>query len=593
MITRPAAPSESASPGRVAVPGVTAPMPNSHSEVPARVGGVLPPGDSPSPSAADRPRRYHPVMKPRFRVSLPAGGVAVVAALLSLLPAPAPAQTVIPDQPIYVDSLLNSWQDWSWATVSLTATSPVHGTPGGSNRSISVLIQDNTWRALYLAHTAFDSTGYTAFDFWINGGPSGGQQLAVRGLRSGNPQPAVSLSPLVANSWTHVTIPLSSLGVANVADLSGFYVADRIGAAQPVFYVDDVTLIGGTIAPPSPVDVFVDRGADRHGVSPEIFGVCAGPGDTLAQSWPVVRWGGNSTTRYNWQIDTHNTAMDWFYMNIPDGDGVTNSVDAFIDDIRAHGGQPLITLSTIGWTPKLRRKDWGFSISKYGAQQSNECSASGNPPWCTADAGNGVLAAGGNVTGNDPLDTSFAITPSFETSWMAHIASRVGTAGAGGVKYFALDNEPALWSSTHRDVHPAKLGYTELWNRTVSYGSAARTQDPNAKLFGPVEWGWCSYFWSDADGCGNNAGPDYVSNGPLLEWYLRSAKSWQGANGKRLLDYLDIHYYPQNNGVSLSNDEKRGSPRCVSGASSRSTTRTTSTSPGSTTGCTCSRASGT
>ncbi len=492
--------------------------------------------------------------------------LAPILGTLLLAPA-ASAQTVIPDQAIYDNALQNGWENWSWSSVvNLSNATPFH------TAAPSISVTASAWGALSLHHTAFDTTGYTSLSFWINGG-AGGQILLVQAERSGVPQPAVQLSALAAGTWQHVNLSLASLGVSNVPDFDRFSIADRSGTSQPAFYVDDMTIIGGTIAPPSAVDVTVDRGADRHSVSPEIFGVCAGPGDPLSQAWPVVRWGGNSTTRYNWQLDTHNTAMDWFFMNIPDGNGINNSVDGFIDAVRTNGGQPLITLSTIGWTPKARQKDWGFSQALWGPQTDDECRATvgqlNHLDWCKADAGNGLFPGATpqdppiNVTGNAPTDTSIAITPSFETNWMAHIASRVGTAGAGGVKYFALDNEPALWSSTHRDVHPAKLGYTEMWNYTTAYGAAAKTQDPAAKLFGPVEWGWCSYFWSDADGCGNNAGADYVANGPLLEWYLRSAKSWETANGKRLIDYLDIHYYPQNRigssppyqYISLTNDE--------------------------------------
>src|SRR5213076_1745078 len=83
-------------------------------------------------------------------------------------------------------------------------------------------------------------------------------------------------------------------------------------------------------------------------------------------------------------------------------------------------------------------------------------------------------------------------------------------------------------------------------------------QDPAALTTGPVEWGWCSYFWSDRDGCGNNNGPDYLAYGPFLEWYLEQVYDEQASSGVRLVDYLDIHYYPQAPGVALSNDESAG-----------------------------------
>ncbi|MCP4661825.1 MAG: hypothetical protein GY856_41005 [bacterium] len=86
-------------------------------------------------------------------------------------------------------------------------------------------------------------------------------------------------------------------------------------------------------------------------------------------------------------------------------------------------------------------------------------------PWGDEpDAGNGLCdetvnttgyCVEGQIAGNDPADTSVAVDAGFVTGWMAHIASRVGTASEGGVRFYALDNEPMLWSSTHRDVHPA------------------------------------------------------------------------------------------------------------------------------------------
>ncbi len=115
-----------------------------------------------------------------------------------------------------------------------------------------------------------------------------------------------------------------------------------------------------------------------------------------------------------------------------------------------------------------------------------------NPPnWCTADSGNGLcngvanpnpaFCHNGVITGNNPADTSIAIGPTFVTQWMDHIASRVGDAGEGGVRLFALDNEVMLWNSTHRDVFPTPLTYDGLWSRTVALASAMKAADPQAQ----------------------------------------------------------------------------------------------------------------
>ncbi len=90
---------------------------------------------------------------------------------------------------------------------------------------------------------------------------------------------------------------------------------------------------------------------------------------------------------------------------------------------------------------------------------------------------------GSYVTGNDPADTSKPIGPDFVSRWMAHLAGRVGTAAAGGVRLWALDNEPFLWNSTHHDVHPAGVSYDELWAKTTSI--ARRDQGARPEREGP------------------------------------------------------------------------------------------------------------
>ena len=268
---------------------------------------------------------------------------------------------------------------------------------------------------------------------------------------------------------------------------------------------------------------------------------------------PVRRWGGNSTSRYNWQIDVHNTAGDYFYQNIPDGNGVGlpggSTANAFIDQDRRTATRTIMTMPLMGWVPKRRLAnhpyDCAFKVSKYGAQQSVD-------PFDT-DCGNGIRANGTPITGNDPTDTSVAVGPSFVAGWINHLTGRYGTAANGGVAYYNLDNEPALWNSTHRDVHPQGLTYDELRDRTFQYGAAIKAADPTAKTLGPAEWGWCSYFYSAADPGGCGPGPDRAAHGdlPTVVWYLQQMNAYEQANGVRILDYLDLHFYPQGSGVAL------------------------------------------
>ena len=469
---------------------------------------------------------------------------------------------------VYDDQLRNGFADWSWATHNLGQSSIIH------SGTAAVSFEPDGWTALFLHRDAgIDTAAYSAVDFWIHGGPAGGQSLrialTVGGSIVGND---AALAPFIvggtvpAGQWAKVHVPFASLGVSS-GTFDGFWIQDGTGGNQAATYVDDVQLLENTTPPPppTPVTVTVDPGADRHPISPLIYGVNFG---SQAQAerlhWPVRRWGGNATTRYSWQHDIANRAMDWFFYNIEEDNANPGALpngsaaDVFIDQTRAAGGEPLMTVPTIGWTPIDRVRRWGYSVSKYGAQQQTECTATGNPSWCQPDAGNGLHTNGTPITGNDPHDTSREIGPPFVTGWMAHIAARTGTAAQGGVRLFALDNEPALWNSTHRDVHPNPLTYDELWQRTRDYAAAMKAQDPNARILGPSDWGWCAYFFSAADGCA--AGPDAAAHGnlALYDWYLKQVKDYQTANGVRLIDDLDLHYYPQGTNIALSDDESAG-----------------------------------
>jgi hypothetical protein len=186
----------------------------------------------------------------------------------------------------------------------------------------------------------------------------------------------------------------------------------------------------------------------------------------------------------------------------------------------------------------------------YGSQQSVD-------PWDT-DCGDGMIDSTTPITGNNPLDTSVAITTTFVVSWVYHLVDRYGTAANGGVRFYNLDNEPMLWDGTHRDVHPRPTSYDEMRDRTLEYAAAIKAADSTAQTLGPVEWGWTGYFYSALDwapgGDWWNHPQDRLAHGnvPFVEWYLQQLRSYEQTHGQRILDYLDLHYYPQAPGVALS-----------------------------------------
>ncbi|MGC4111680.1 MAG: glycoside hydrolase family 44 protein [Nocardioides sp.] len=141
----------------------------------------------------------------------------------------------------------------------------------------------------------------------------------------------------------------------------------------------------------------------------------------------------------------------------------------------------------------------------------------------------------------------------FDARMVRHLVSTYGKAAHGGVRLYELDNEPDLWNSTHRDVHPDPLSESELWSKSHATARAVKSADPTSDVIGPSDWGWCAYFYSAKDDCGSsNADRDAHGGLPFGEWYLKQFAKAQRSGGTRLLDYFDEHFYPQESGVALS-----------------------------------------
>jgi hypothetical protein len=69
-----------------------------------------------------------------------------------------------------------------------------------------------------------------------------------------------------------------------------------------------------------------------------------------------------------------------------------------------------------------------------------------------------------------------------------------------------------------------------------------------------VLWGWCAYFFSALDDC-SSSGADFQAHGQVAftAWYLQQMRAYEQTHGVRLLDYLDLHVYPQANGLYSDN----------------------------------------
>jgi hypothetical protein len=456
------------------------------------------------------------------------------------------------DQLIYTDSLQNSWENYSWAAVNFSNPQPVH------SGAASVSINSGAYQAIYLHHSAFSTNNYLSLNFWIHGGATGGQRLQVQATSGGSAQTAVALQPLAANSWQQINISLASLGVGAGASMDGFWIQDTSGGTQPVFYLDDIKLVGGVPPPPPPngaVTIQVNAAANLRQINPQIYGVAyATAAQLLDLNAPLNRLGGNNTSRYNWQLNADNRGNDFYFESIPFANTPGEVGDSFIQNAKNGNAEPMLTVPIIDWIAKIgvnRTKLASFSIAKYGAQ-------TGNDAMYFPDAGNGIWTNNQFVTGNDPHDANVPNSTTFQQTWMQHLTGRWGTAGAGGLRYYILDNEHSIWFSTHRDVHPVGPTMNETFGKMRDYALMIKNNDSGAQVLGPEEWGWGGYLYSGYDQQyapdHNWTYPDRVAHGGMdyMPWLLQQFKADEQKRGRRLLDFFTLHYYPQ--GGEFGND---------------------------------------
>src|SRR5438094_9411274 len=119
------------------------------------------------------------------------------------------------------------------------------------------------------------------------------------------------------------------------------------------------------------VTINIDAAANRHPISPLIYGVAyASTAQLQDLNCAVNRQGGNNTSRYNWQLNADNRANDWYYESIGDSSSVAGERgDTFISQARAAAAEPMLTIPLLDWVAKLgpnRSKLASFSIAKYG-----------------------------------------------------------------------------------------------------------------------------------------------------------------------------------------------------------------------------------
>lgn len=268
--------------------------------------------------------------------------------------------------------------------------------------------------------------------------------------------------------------------------------------------------------------ISVDPSRVTHQISPLIYGVSAASLEYLFASGATVNnWGGNPSTRYNWELgNAWNAGRDWEYRNGNYGHQSGNVADTFIEETLSADAAIRLSVPTLGWVAN--------------STDNNDCSF----PLPNGQCGDGFGSTCDNpdvIT--DPTLANVQTDTDFVRRWLQYI---VATHGSESVKIVAMDNEPELWGYVHYDVHPDCTTYDEILDKYLTYARIVREEMPDAELAGPTTCCWF-YYWNSAAGR-----RDKWSHGnqDFLPWFLDQVREHDDEYGQRTLDILDIHYYP-------------------------------------------------
>jgi hypothetical protein len=244
----------------------------------------------------------------------------------------------------------------------------------------------------------------------------------------------------------------------------------------------------------------------------------------------VRQGGGNNSTKYNWRLKL-SSHPDW-YNNVYANDWNT-AAKSMLDKLPGVQGMwsfQLLGKAAANTTNNFN--DWAYNQAKWWEGCGQNLAGGGQINTSGTNSGQALVDGNTDLYLMDwPADSTVGILD----KWF-------GEKGLGYDKkrfrYWSMDNEPEIWEGTHDDVMPKQCTAEEFMQLYFKVAKAARAKYPDIKLTGPVpanEWQWYSYSG------GTKIGTKSVS---WLEFFIKRIADEEKASGIKLLDVLDIHFYP-------------------------------------------------
>ena len=281
----------------------------------------------------------------------------------------------------------------------------------------------------------------------------------------------------------------------------------------------------------------IDLSGPQTAISPLIYGLNDWARDATTEStgFTLERMGGNRTTSYNWENNFSNAGSDYLQhsdnllvsgQSIEDQSKPGWAVRTSVDHARSGNRPSLVTLQLAGY------------VAADGNGTVSEADTAPSDRWKT------VKITKGSALSLTP-DTSD--NEVYLDEQVNFLIQTYGTAAEGGILAYSMDNEPTLWSHTHPRIHPDQPSVAEIIDQNAECAAMVKNLDPSALVFGPALYGWNAYanFQNASDWPSYNGTYDW-----LISAYLDQMRQRSTTAGTRLLDALDIHYYPEASAVT-------------------------------------------
>lgn len=310
----------------------------------------------------------------------------------------------------------------------------------------------------------------------------------------------------------------------------------------------------GTVKPADPgaADVrFQIDATNTKAISPFIYGMNAytewigAPagafpwyGATPPAGVTLNRFGGNRLSAYNWENNYSNAGNDFGpYSN----DGFLSSSRTPGEAVRsratatfARGAAFLLTVPMLGYV-----------------------AADGNGATGADEAGLQQRLATRFVVSVPKKGAAFSMSPSLTDGqvYQDEFVNWVDKTFPGRVNdpktpiFFSLDNEPDIWHSTHEEIkskingQPNYETYDGFIKTTTDYAAAIKDVVPNAVVFGPAVATYTGAALLGRYGSASVPDPAWGTQF-FLDIYLKKLRAAEQTSGRRLVDVLDLHWYP-------------------------------------------------